>query len=197
MQHSELTAVCDRLDSESKIRFEQHEARMDEISGTAQQNYKHCLDMCGKLDATLTEKIEAQDERLDDLSSTVEENRAAATAATTAAFGKLDVLVNNAGIGETTSFVDMTLDVMRDFGIQAGLYGDQTYRIPGRQEYRARAYAIEPDAASAGYFAAIAAVTEGRVTIEGISPASCQPDLRFIEVLQRMGCSVERKNESI
>eukprot|EP01045_Picozoa_sp_COSAG04_P057304 COSAG04_NODE_27234_length_285_cov_0.838710_1_plen_95_part_11 len=57
---------------------------MDEISGTAQQNYKHCLDMCGKLDATLTEKIEAQDERLDDLSSTVEENRAAATAATEA-----------------------------------------------------------------------------------------------------------------
>ena len=47
------------------------------------------------------------------LDVTREEDWAGATAATTAAFGRLDVLVNNAGIGETTSFVDMTLDDYR------------------------------------------------------------------------------------
>ncbi len=47
------------------------------------------------------------------LDVTREEDWAAATAATTAAFGKIDVLVNNAGIGEIVSFVDMTLEDYR------------------------------------------------------------------------------------
>jgi 3alpha(or 20beta)-hydroxysteroid dehydrogenase len=47
------------------------------------------------------------------LDVTREEDWAAATAATTNAFGKLDVLVNNAGIGEMVSFVDMTLEDYR------------------------------------------------------------------------------------
>lgn len=47
------------------------------------------------------------------LDVTREEEWAAAVAATTAAFGKLDVLVNNAGIGEMVSFADMTLDDYR------------------------------------------------------------------------------------
>ncbi len=47
------------------------------------------------------------------LDVTSEEDWAAATAATTAAFGKLDVLVNNAGIGEMVSFAKMTLEDYR------------------------------------------------------------------------------------
>ncbi len=47
------------------------------------------------------------------LDVTSEEDWAAATAATTAAFGKLDVLVNNAGIGEMVSFAEMTLEDYR------------------------------------------------------------------------------------
>jgi len=47
------------------------------------------------------------------LDVTSQEDWAAAVAATTAAFGKLDVLVNNAGIGEMVSFAEMTLDDYR------------------------------------------------------------------------------------
>ena len=47
------------------------------------------------------------------LDVTREEDWAAATAATTAAFGKLDVLVNNAGIGEIVPFAEMPLEDYR------------------------------------------------------------------------------------
>lgn len=94
-------------------------------------------------------------------------------------------------------FVDMTLEVMSDFGIQFEISGEGKFRVPGRQSYRARRYQVEPDAASAGYFLGIAALTGGRVEVEGLSPASRQPDLRFIEILERMGCAVERKTGAV
>jgi 3-phosphoshikimate 1-carboxyvinyltransferase len=94
-------------------------------------------------------------------------------------------------------FVDMTIDVMADFGVQVDALGPSTFRVPGGQSYRPRTYAIEPDAMSASYFFAAAAVTGGRVRVEGLSAASHQGDVRFVEVLERMGCGVERAIDSI
>ncbi|HTO70117.1 MAG TPA: 3-phosphoshikimate 1-carboxyvinyltransferase [Myxococcota bacterium] len=88
-------------------------------------------------------------------------------------------------------YVDLTLETMSSFGISVDARGE-TFRIPGGQSYRARAYLVEPDASAATYFFAAAAVTGGRVRVEGISAASLQPDVRFVEVLERMGCTVER-----
>jgi 3-phosphoshikimate 1-carboxyvinyltransferase len=50
---------------------------------------------------------------------------------------------------------------------------------------------------SASYFFAAAAVTGGRVRVAGLTPASSQGDLRFVEILERMGCSVERGPHAI
>jgi 3-phosphoshikimate 1-carboxyvinyltransferase len=89
-------------------------------------------------------------------------------------------------------YVDMTLETMRAFGASIEVAGDRVLRIPGRQCYRSRRYIVEPDATSAGYFFAAAAVTGGRVRVEGLNAASPQGDVRFVEILERMGCSVER-----
>lgn len=89
-------------------------------------------------------------------------------------------------------YVDLTLAVMNAFGISVELRGEDTFRIPGGQHYRARSFAIEPDATAATYFFAAAAVTGGRIRVDGLSPASAQSDVRFVEVLERMGCGVER-----
>jgi len=89
-------------------------------------------------------------------------------------------------------FVDMTLDVMGAFGAEVESSHAQRFRVAAGQHYRARSYEIEPDAMSASYFFAAAAVTGGRVRVEGLTPASSQGDVRFVEVLERMGCSVER-----
>ncbi len=80
---------------------------------------------------------------------------------------------------------------MSSFGISVDARGE-TFKIPGGQRYRQRTYQVEPDASAATYFFAAAAVTGGRVRVEGLSAASQQADVRFVEVLERMGCSVER-----
>ena len=94
-------------------------------------------------------------------------------------------------------YIDMSLEVIRAFGGSVELATDRLFKIPGRQELRGRRYTIEPDATSASYFFAAAAITGGRVRVEGLSAASCQGDVRFVEVLERMGCNVERSAQWI
>jgi 3-phosphoshikimate 1-carboxyvinyltransferase len=89
-------------------------------------------------------------------------------------------------------YVDMTLEVMNAFGIAVDLPAMNRFLVRAPQTYRARRYRVEPDASSATYFFAAAAITGGRIRVEGLTPASSQADVRFVEVLERMGCTVER-----
>jgi 3-phosphoshikimate 1-carboxyvinyltransferase len=80
-------------------------------------------------------------------------------------------------------FVAMTTAVMRQFGADV----DQLDVRPGG--YRARGYAVEPDASAASYFLAAAAIAGGRVTVAGLGRGSLQGDLGFVDVLARMGAT--------
>ncbi|MFF1407419.1 3-phosphoshikimate 1-carboxyvinyltransferase [Streptomyces sp. NPDC058294] len=86
-------------------------------------------------------------------------------------------------------YVEITLAMMRAFG--ADVVQDGTvYDVPPGG-YRATTYAIEPDASTASYFFAAAAVTPGReITVPGLGADALQGDLRFVEVLRRMGADV-------
>jgi 3-phosphoshikimate 1-carboxyvinyltransferase len=93
--------------------------------------------------------------------------------------------------GEMVSepYVEMTLGVMSRFGVavdrpSSGIYGIQP------QTYRATDYDIEPDASAASYFFALAAVTNGRVTVEGLHENALQGDINFVKALEKMGCKV-------
>jgi 3-phosphoshikimate 1-carboxyvinyltransferase len=94
-------------------------------------------------------------------------------------------------------YVEMTLAVMRSFGVEVAF--DQSFarfEIP-RVAYRAVDYDIEPDASAASYFFAAAAITGGTVTVEGLSRRSLQGDVAFVDVLERMGCRVVAGENSI
>jgi 3-phosphoshikimate 1-carboxyvinyltransferase len=95
--------------------------------------------------------------------------------------------------GELVSrpYVDLTLEVLSDFGISYYREGYRLFRLPGGQVYQPRDYEIEADASSASYFWAAAALTGGRVTITNLSLESSQGDAAFPEVLERMGCALE------
>jgi 3-phosphoshikimate 1-carboxyvinyltransferase len=56
---------------------------------------------------------------------------------------------------------------------------------------------VEPDASNASYFFAAAAVTGGCVTVPGLGPGSTQGDVGFVNVLKRMGCSVEHSRAGL
>lgn len=87
-------------------------------------------------------------------------------------------------------YVEITLAMMRAFGVEVVRDGE-VFEVPAGG-YRATTYAIEPDASTASYFFAAAAVTPGReVTVPGLGSGALQGDLRFVEVLRRMGAEVE------
>jgi 3-phosphoshikimate 1-carboxyvinyltransferase len=89
-------------------------------------------------------------------------------------------------------YVAMTLAVMEAFGVVVANHGFRRFDVrPGR--YTGRAYRIEPDASAASYFFGLAAVTGGAVTVEGLGTSSIQGDLAFVDVLERMGCTVHRE----
>ena len=87
-------------------------------------------------------------------------------------------------------YVDLTLDVLGDFGISYYREGYRYFHLPGGQCYLAQDYAIEADASSASYFWAAAALTEGRVTIANLFADSSQGDVGFLKVLEQLGCRV-------
>jgi 3-phosphoshikimate 1-carboxyvinyltransferase len=95
--------------------------------------------------------------------------------------------------GELVSrpYVDLTLEVLGDFGITYYREGYRFFQLPGGQGYLPQVYEIEADASSASYFWAAAALTGGRVTITNLSLASSQGDAAFPGVLERMGCAIE------
>ena len=64
------------------------------------------------------------------------------------------------------------------------------FAVPAAQHYRGQSYAIEPDASAASYFFAAAAITQGEVTVEGLSRESLQGDVAFCDCLARMGCDI-------
>nr|AAL65913.1 5-enolpyruvylshikimate-3-phosphate synthase [Orychophragmus violaceus] len=96
-------------------------------------------------------------------------------------------------------YVEMTLKLMERFGVSAEhseswdrffVKGGQKYKSPGN------AY-VEGDASSASYFLAGAAITGETVTVEGCGTTSLQGDVKFAEVLEKMGCKVSWTENSV
>jgi len=103
-------------------------------------------------------------------------------------------------MGELVSapYVDITIHVMDQFGIHVNRDGYSSFRIPSGQQYRSREIPVQGDASSASYFWAAAAVTGGTVATVNIDPYSTwQGDIRFLEILERMGCSIEKSLDRV
>ncbi len=94
--------------------------------------------------------------------------------------------------GELVSkpYLDLTADVMAAFGVALVNHDYHRFTVAPGQRYTAGEYRIEADASAASYFLAAAAVTGGRVTVYGLHRTSCQGDVRFVDILELMGCRV-------
>ncbi|WP_417912754.1 3-phosphoshikimate 1-carboxyvinyltransferase [Candidatus Electronema sp. TJ] len=94
--------------------------------------------------------------------------------------------------GEVLSkpYVEMTLAVMKDFGIHAEAAASLAeFRIP-QGCYKGTRYAVEGDASGASYFWAAAAVTGGKITVANVPSPSLQGDSGLVQLLAKMGCAV-------
>ena len=95
-------------------------------------------------------------------------------------------------IGELVSkpYIDITLAMMRDFGVQVENQHYQKFQVKGNQSYISPGkYLVEGDASSASYFLAAGAI-KGKVKVTGIGKNSIQGDRLFAGVLERMGAKI-------
>ena len=95
------------------------------------------------------------------------------------------------------SYIDMTLQSIRDFGVTITNDSYKRYSYTVGQRYVPRTLAIEGDASGASYLWGLAAVSQGKVTARNINPQSAQGDIHFPEALMRMGCSISSDANSI
>ena len=91
-------------------------------------------------------------------------------------------------------YVEITLNLMRRFGIAVARDGWRVFVVPaGRYKSPGEIY-VEGDASSASYFLAAGAISGlrggGPVRVKGVGRASIQGDVRVVEVLERMGARI-------
>ncbi|VEB26013.1 3-phosphoshikimate 1-carboxyvinyltransferase [Actinobacillus lignieresii] len=95
-------------------------------------------------------------------------------------------------IGELVSkpYIDITLAMMKDFGVKVENRNYQTFVVKGNQSYLSpEKYLVEGDASSASYFLAAGAI-KGKVKVTGIGKNSIQGDRLFANVLETMGAKI-------
>jgi 3-phosphoshikimate 1-carboxyvinyltransferase len=93
-------------------------------------------------------------------------------------------------VGELISkpYIEITLNLMAKFGVNVKREGWQKFIIPTTHYYQSPGqYFVEGDASSASYFFAAGVIGNGPVLVEGVNKDSIQGDIKFTEVLDKMG----------
>ena len=95
-------------------------------------------------------------------------------------------------------YVDMTLDTLKICGVN--VYASEDYRVfkvNGPYEFKPFKAMVEGDYSSAAVLMVAAAVTGGRVKVEGLKRDSLQPDRRILKVLEEVGCHVRVEDQYV
>jgi 3-phosphoshikimate 1-carboxyvinyltransferase len=106
-----------------------------------------------------------------------------------------DVNIEVTGRLASKPYVDITQDVMSAFGVKIQSQEYRSFFVKAGQRYLPQKYQIEGDASNSSYFFSAAAVCRGRVKVKNLNPVTIQGDIGFLEVLERMGCSVIRGSD--
>jgi 3-phosphoshikimate 1-carboxyvinyltransferase len=125
-----------------------------------------------------------------------------------APFARSDITIQVQGSLVSEPYVKMTVAMLEQFKLRVEK-GVQAFRVPGRQKGEVPGtstaietelfrgwvaqYEIEPDASAASYFFAAAAILGGEIGVN-IRYSSLQGDVRFVDLLEQMGCQVSRSD---
>ena len=94
------------------------------------------------------------------------------------------------------SYIRITRKMMEQFGAATEFDGT-SYVMPQGISYKAGTYQIEPDVSAACYFYAAAALTGGRAVVENVTWECMQGDLKFIKLLEELGCTTHDTDAGI
>jgi len=88
-------------------------------------------------------------------------------------------------------FIDITIGMMRDFGVEVVNEDYGKFTVKAGQRYKAREYDIEGDYSGSAFFFEMAAISGGKMRVNNLSRDTYQGEKKFLELLEQMGCGVE------
>ena len=116
---------------------------------------------------------------------------------------RCDICIEVVGELISTPYIEITLNLLKRFGIDVKREGWQRFTIPAGSQYRSPGEIhVEGDASSASYFIALGAITasvkgENGIEILGVGADSIQGDIHFIDAARMMGAQIESTPNSL
>jgi 3-phosphoshikimate 1-carboxyvinyltransferase len=107
------------------------------------------------------------------------------------------IVINVEGPLHSKPYIELTLSVMADFGIEVEREGYRLFRVAPDTYTTPGIYNIESDASAASYFFAIPAICGGWVEVANLSRSARQGDIAFLDILAKMGCTVKEVSGAI
>jgi 3-phosphoshikimate 1-carboxyvinyltransferase len=104
-----------------------------------------------------------------------------------------EIKVNNL---KSQPYIDMTLDILKSFGVEVYNHGYELFTIPGKQKFRPATCEVEGDW-SGGAFLLVAGAINGSITVKGLQYISLQSDKQIINALDSAGARLSIMDNSI
>ncbi|WP_319580463.1 3-phosphoshikimate 1-carboxyvinyltransferase [uncultured Methanospirillum sp.] len=107
-------------------------------------------------------------------------------------YAEKDATISLVGPVVSEPYIRITTGMMSLFGVTPDLIGHSplSWKIHAGMGYKPVSYTVEGDYSSSSYWFALAAVTRGSVTVEGLTQESDQGDRRLLDILKQMGCTI-------
>jgi 3-phosphoshikimate 1-carboxyvinyltransferase len=109
-----------------------------------------------------------------------------------APYAERDTAIELKGHIPSLPYIDMTIEVMKAFGVEVIRETPNLYSVKRGQRYEGKKYRIEGDVSSASYFFLAAALCQGRVRVQNLNPPTLQGDIQLLQIMERLGCTVIR-----
>lgn len=97
---------------------------------------------------------------------------------------------------ESAAYIDITLEVMKSFGITADCTQNGVYKIKGGQSYKPQEYTVEGDYSQAAFFLAAGALGQN-VQCAGLIEKSLQGDAAVIDIIKKTGAEITWQNGAV
>jgi 3-phosphoshikimate 1-carboxyvinyltransferase len=114
-----------------------------------------------------------------------------------APYSQKQVEISVEGALHSKPYIDLTLGVMADFGIEVQREGYLNFHVKPAIYRSPGTYHIESDASAASYFFAVPAICGGWVEVANLSLSARQGDIAFVDILAQMGCRVNELPDAI
>ena len=97
---------------------------------------------------------------------------------------------------ESRGYIDLTLQVLKLYGIEIINHEYKQFIIRGRQEYQARDYTVEADFSQAAFYL-VADALGNDITVMNLNMESLQGDKAILDILRQMNCTIEQQDGGI